>query len=80
MTCLQVRLRSRRNNPQPGDSREGVYTCEVEAEGIVSVGLYYSSKYCTLTSSSLCVMSYCVSSGTKLKCPDSGGVLIVEVS
>ena len=39
-----MRLRSRSSSPQPGQSTEGVYTCEIMGEGLVSVGLYYSSE------------------------------------
>ena len=40
----QVRLRSRSPYPEPGESVEGVYTCEVVGDGVVSVGLYYPSE------------------------------------
>ena len=40
----QVRLRSRSLYPEPGESMEGVYTCEVVGDGVVSVGLYYPSE------------------------------------
>lgn len=36
-----VRLRSRKLTPVPGESQEGIYTCEVPGRDVISVGLYY---------------------------------------
>ena len=44
----QVRLRSRSSQPQPGQSKEGMYTCEIVEDGVVSVGLYYSCESLSL--------------------------------
>ena len=51
-----MRLRSRSSSPQPGQSTEGVYTCEIMGEGLVSVGLYYSGELCHNDTSMLVIM------------------------